>query len=285
MEQRIKERLIGAAALVVVVVIVVPALLTGPRPASAQKPSADEQALRTVTIDLAAGERGPIVRPPPVPSLPPVAELNEAEASLVPAPHAESVATPVAAPTVSVAVAESPKVERPKAESPKAQLPTAVPAKPESSKTESPKVELAKAESPKKVESPKAESPKAESSKAESPKAAVAHTQNAPKAAAAVVPKVVSHTPVLAAKPTPGKSAGSRWVVQAGSFTSRDRAQSLANALKAKGYKPLLTETHTAGGTPVFRVRLAADKDRAHAGVIASRLSKEGHPATVVSQP
>jgi cell division septation protein DedD len=274
MEQRIKERLIGAAALVVVVVIVVPALLTGPRPASAQKPSADEQALRTVTIDLAAGERGPIVRPPPVPSLPPVAELNEAEASLVPAPHAESVATPVAAPTVSVAVAESRKVERPKAESPKAQLPTAVPAKPESSKTESPKVELAKAESPKKVESPKVESSKAESPKAESPKAA-----------AAVVPKVVSHTPVLAAKPTPGKSAGSRWVVQAGSFTSRDRAQSLANALKAKGYKPLLTETHTAGGTPVFRVRLAADKDRAHAGVIASRLSKEGHPATVVSQP
>ncbi len=284
MEQRIKERLIGAAALVVVVVIVVPALLTGPRQVSAQKPSADAQTLRTVTIDLAAGERGPIVRPPPAPSLPPVAELNEAEAPLAPAPHAESVATPVVAPTASVAVAESPKVERPKverpkAELPKAELPKAAPAKPESPKTESPKVELAKAESP------KAESPKVESPKVESPKAPVVHVPNTPKAAAVVVPKVAAPAPVLAPKPAPGKSAGSRWVVQAGSFTSRDRAQSLANALKAKGYKPLLTETHTAGGTPVFRVRLAVDKDRAHARVIASRLGKEGHPATVVSQP
>ena len=284
MEQRIKERLIGAAALVVVVVIVVPALLTGPRQVSAQKPSADAQTLRTVTIDLAAGERGPIVRPPPAPSLPPVAELNEAEAPLAPAPHAESVATPVVAPTASVAAAESPKterpkVERPKAELPKAELPKAAPAKPESSKTESPKVELAKAESP------KAESPKVESPKVESPKAPVAHVPNTPNAAAVVVPKVAAPAPVLAPKPAPGKPAGSRWVVQAGSFTSRDRAQSLANALKAKGYKPLLTETHTAGGTPVFRVRLAPDKDRAHARVIASRLGKEGHPATVVSQP
>ncbi len=266
MEQRIKERLIGAAALVVVVVIVVPALLTGPRQVSAQKPSADAQTLRTVTIDLAAGERGPIVRPPPAPSLPPVAELNEAEAPLAPAPHAESVATPVVAPTASVAAAESPKTERPKVERPKAELP----------KAELPKVELAKAESPK-VESPKVESPKAP----------VAHVPNTPKSAAVVVPKVAAPAPApaLAPKPAPGKPAGSRWVVQAGSFTSRDRAQSLANALKAKGYKPLLTETHTAGGTPVFRVRLAPDKDRAHARVIASRLGKEGHPATVVSQP
>jgi len=47
----------------------------------------------------------------------------------------------------------------------------------------------------------------------------------------------------------------------------------------------LLTETHTAGGTPIYRVRLAADKDRAHARAVAARLSKEGQPSTVVPQP
>ena len=98
MERKLKERLVGAAALVVIVVAVVPELLTGPRSSSAPPPPAATSAQRTVTIDLAGGEHGDIVRPPDLPaaSLPPVQ-----------APEAPTVA-PVGGPGASVAPAVNP---------------------------------------------------------------------------------------------------------------------------------------------------------------------------------
>ncbi|HXQ31279.1 MAG TPA: SPOR domain-containing protein [Steroidobacteraceae bacterium] len=64
METRFKERLIGAIALVTIVVIVVPELLTGPHPPSAPTPASGATPVRTVTIDLAAPERGAISHAP-----------------------------------------------------------------------------------------------------------------------------------------------------------------------------------------------------------------------------
>lgn len=61
MDTALKERLIGAAVLVVLVVLVVPALLSGPRPASqASEPATGQVAqteVRVVEIDL-SGPRG-----------------------------------------------------------------------------------------------------------------------------------------------------------------------------------------------------------------------------------
>ena len=89
-----RQRLIGAVALVVIVVIVVPELLTGPRkpPAPGATPG---QQLRTVTIDLAAGERGAIARAPPAlataagpAATPPAAAPATATSATVAAPAA-----------------------------------------------------------------------------------------------------------------------------------------------------------------------------------------------------
>ena len=87
-----RQRLLGAVAMVVIVVIVVPELLTGPRspPPTGATPG---QPLRTVTIDLAAGERGAIARAPPA-----------AAAGTEPAALATAPSTPATAP---VAVPES----------------------------------------------------------------------------------------------------------------------------------------------------------------------------------
>jgi DedD protein len=63
METRIKERLVGAIVLVAIVVVVVPELLTGPRREAAANGSSAAP-VRSVTIDLASGERGAITRPP-----------------------------------------------------------------------------------------------------------------------------------------------------------------------------------------------------------------------------
>ena len=230
MEQRIKERLIGAVALVAVVVIIVPALLTGPRQSSAPPPSVEAQALRTVTIDLAAGERGPIVRPPPAPPLQPVAEPNEVDVPL------DGPTSPPAAPPVA-AVAAAPTALAPSAKAP---VPTPV-------------------------------------------------AVGTPKQGASVTPKPVARaaagtSPTALPKATPAAPATGHWAVQVGSFASRDRAKALASVLKAKGYKPLLTEIHGPNGALIYRVRLAAEKDRAHATTTAARLTKDGHLATVVPQ-
>ena len=101
-----RQRLIGAVALVVIVVIVVPELLTGPRrPTPQVEPAAQ---VRTVTIDLAAGERGTIARVPPPAAAAPAAVTGAtvpASAPAAPAAAASaSQATPATAPHPSAAV-------------------------------------------------------------------------------------------------------------------------------------------------------------------------------------
>jgi DedD protein len=88
-----RQRLIGAIVLVAIVVIVVPELLTGPR--SPPPPGATPQ-VRTVTIDLAASERGAIARSPPAPA--PAAAAGPASATTAKPTALSPAAAPVPAP-------------------------------------------------------------------------------------------------------------------------------------------------------------------------------------------
>ena len=79
-------------------------------------------------------------------------------------------------------------------------------------------------------------------------------------------------------------SANGGWVVQLGSFASRDNAQRLVQELRHKGYAAFESEFH--GTTRVlYRVRVGPEQDRARAEVVATRLAREGYRGSVTAQP
>jgi len=82
----------------------------------------------------------------------------------------------------------------------------------------------------------------------------------------------------------PTASANGGWVVQLGSFASRDNAQRLVQELRHKGYAAFESEFH--GTTRVlYRVRVGPEQDRARAEVVATRLAREGYRGSVTAQP
>ena len=74
------------------------------------------------------------------------------------------------------------------------------------------------------------------------------------------------------------------WVVQLGSFASKDNAESLAKGLRAKGYRAFVSEFRGSGRI-LYRVRVGPEQDRARAEAIAARLASEGHRGSVAPQP
>ena len=85
------------------------------------------------------------------------------------------------------------------------------------------------------------------------------------------------------AEPEATANAGG-WVVQLGSFASRDNAQRLVQELRHKGYTAFESEFH--GSTRVlYRVRVGPEQDRARAEALAARLVREGHTVKVTAQP
>jgi DedD protein len=74
------------------------------------------------------------------------------------------------------------------------------------------------------------------------------------------------------------------WVVQLGSFASRDNADALAKGLRAKGYRAFVSEFRGSGRV-LYRVRVGPEQDRARAESIAARLASEGHRGSIAPQP
>jgi DedD protein len=239
METRIKERLVGAIALVAIVVIVVPEVLTGPRTPAPSKATPAAAPVRTVSIDLAAGERGAIARPP-APAAGPV--------------EAAGVATPVAAAPLQGAAGAP--------------------------------AGMSVAAQPLHVAAPGGAAHQPASGTP--PAAQARQTAQAPPAAATpAVPAPASVAPPATTQPprpaVPGAGAEG-WVVQLGSFASKDNAEGLAKSLRAKGYRAFVSEFRGSGRI-LFRVRVGPEQDRARADAIAARLASEGHRGSVAPQP
>lgn len=72
--------------------------------------------------------------------------------------------------------------------------------------------------------------------------------------------------------------------MQLGSFASRDNAEHLSAALRAKGYSAFVAEYHGSGRV-LYRVRVGPEQDRGRAEAIAARLAREGHRGSVAPAP
>ena len=84
--------------------------------------------------------------------------------------------------------------------------------------------------------------------------------------------------------PRPLAHGAQAWVIQLGSFASRENAEHLATALKAKGYSAFVAEFRGSGRV-LYRVRVGPEQDRARADAIAERLAREGHRGSVAPEP
>ncbi len=112
-------------------------------------------------------------------------------------------------------------------------------------------------------------------------------------APAAVTPPASKPLPVPvaatkpAAKPAPAPVAPavnlSGWVVQIGSFGTRQKADELVAKLQAKGFRAF-TLPYTAAGRTLHRVRVGPEQSRQSADQIAKRLEADGYQPHVAPQ-
>jgi DedD protein len=84
-------------------------------------------------------------------------------------------------------------------------------------------------------------------------------------------PAAVEETPPapVAAPPVNG------WMIQVGSFASRENAERLARELKSKGFAASVSESR-GGGRNLYRVRVGPEADRAAAQAVLARLRARG---------
>jgi len=306
MDQKLKERLVGAIVLVVLVVLVVPSLLTGPR--SPPKDPVDETQIRTTTIILsqpqgsvvpeAAAAPDSAAEPPAVadPSFKPAGDLETVAAApvtqvapkggtVLPQP---SLAVPATPPSVGPAVA--------------AGKPTgSVSSGAESQPSGPSNAKGAQPPTDKPAPVPALFAPHAAQSEAA---AKMAHPQPGPALAARGNPTPVPSAPVVVAqaavqakRPTPlpkeepnplpkpsSKSspldATGGWVVQLGSFSSKENAEKLVHELKAKKFKAFVSQ-YRGNGKILWRVRVGPEQDHSRIQRIAERLAADGHNGTV----
>jgi DedD protein len=89
---------------------------------------------------------------------------------------------------------------------------------------------------------------------------------------------------VAAAKPGPhppkAASGTEGWVVQLGSFASRENGEKLATSLRGKGYRAFVSEFRGSGRI-LYRVRVGPEQDRSRAESIAARLGRDGYKGSV----
>jgi DedD protein len=112
-------------------------------------------------------------------------------------------------------------------------------------------------------------------------------------------PAPVAPTPavVAAEQPQPAPRSGSAprsgaattpvtgWMVQVGSFASRDNAARLARDLKSAGFAASMSESR-AGGKSLYRVRVGPEAERAAAQAVVTRLRGRGITgAAIVPHP
>lgn len=115
---------------------------------------------------------------------------------------------------------------------------------------------------------------------AAAPAAAVPAPVTAPVATPAPAPATA--TPREAQKPAPPTSVqpGS-FVVQLGSFGSRDNADRLVRDMTAKGFAAFVAPIKS-GGRELYRVRVGPTRDRAQAEALAAQLRRVGQSGAIV---
>lgn len=227
MDSRAKQRLTGAIILVALFVLLVPELLTGPK--NAAKAPAQEEGLRSYTIDLDAPAAPAGVQPTePAVALPPVAEASKDEGA-----------------------------ER--AQPGESAAPEAIPA-------------------------PAAPTPAPNSTQSSVTPASSAGAAGKPARAAApvVAPREAPRQPKEASTAAP--AGNGRFVVQLGSFGSRDNAERLVREMNAKGFATFIAPI-TTNGRELYRVRVGPTKDRGSAEALATQLKRMGQSGSIVPIP
>ena len=260
MERPLKQRLIGAAVLVAVVVLVLPELLSGRREVVTLEPTRDDSGVPLRAHEFALGDTPTAeeqagaadeLQPDPE-TVPPEAELQAGPDPQAPAqPPAQPQTPPSGIPAVPaqtpVAVAAAAPAATPPAAaaavSPPAKTPATVPAAAPTKAAAAP---------------PPADKP--------APKAA-------PKPAAAANAAPAAKAPVTL----------SSWVVQIGSFGTRQKAEELVAKLQRKGFRAF-TLPYTSGGRTLHRVRVGPEQSRKTADEIAKRLEADGYQPHVTPQ-
>jgi DedD protein len=243
MENRLKERLTGAAILVALIVLLVPEIFRGQRddahPGSTGAGS-EGAPLRSYTIDLSNKGSGP------------VQSTGDAVAdSAVKAPPAPA---PAPAPAVPAPALASPA---PAAASPEPHLPDArVPDTHASSAEPRPATQTHAPPATRPAAAPAAHAARTEHPESGSSRASISQTAPAPSAA-----------------------AGGGWSVQLGLFAKRENAERLSGEAHNKGFQTSISSD--AKGQ--YRVRTSGVADRAAADSLAQRLKSAGYPAAVVA--
>ncbi len=111
----------------------------------------------------------------------------------------------------------------------------------------------------------------------------------APPVKAAAVPAATTPVKPAAAAPVVKPAAAapvvslSGWVVQIGSFGTRQKADELVAKLQAKGFRAF-TLAYTAAGRTLHRVRVGPEQNRQKAEQIAKRLEADGYQPQVAPQ-
>ncbi len=82
--------------------------------------------------------------------------------------------------------------------------------------------------------------------------------------------------------PQPAVDAG--WVVQLGSFASRDNAERLAAEVRRGGYRAFVSRFES-GRSVRYRVRVGPERERAQAEAVAKRLQRDGRQVSIVAHP
>lgn len=84
-------------------------------------------------------------------------------------------------------------------------------------------------------------------------------------------------------KPTPPSTSGT-FVVQLGSFSSRENADRLVRDMTAKGFATFIAPI-TTNGRELYRVRVGPTRDRASAEALAAQLKRMGQSGSIVPIP
>ena len=248
MDSRAKQRLTGAVILVALFVLLVPELLTGPGKDAAPASAPKDDGLHSYTIDIDSptSSVAPANTAQPAVSLPAPEPVNPMSAPAT-NPPANAAADPAtSAPATGTAGANGATANNP----------------------------VASATPPVQTVTPSATAPQA----------AAATPRPAPTPAQSPQP-----TPRPAAEPSatrpaatpPAATPKGSFVVQLGSFGSRENAERLVRDMTAKGFNAFIAPI-ASGGRELYRVRVGPTRDRPSAEALATQLRRIGQSGSIV---
>ena len=245
MDRHLKERLVGALVLVAVAIIFVPMVLDGPR-----DDAATEQAL----------------------NLPPMSEsgsgnIRRAVIDLVPSTAGTATDSEPEG-IVEVPAAAKPETSPPVDNSDVGNAAQAVKNAPESAEPVSTPAALSTV--PSNATSTPTTSGQAPSSPTSS---------DTPSSSTAAVESALAISESALTDPMSG------WVVQVGSFQSRDNAMRLSTELNTKDYPAFVSRHVSNAGSVLYRVRVGPEKERTRVENLATRLKNDGQNTTIVAYP